>query len=258
MPNWSTTSFTVRGPQDEIEDFYNGVMAEVSPEKKMCILTTYVPCPEELNISSTYTYEEIPEQWAESVADGTWTKEDYDKRVADNSELQIKQQDNLKKYGSKDWYDWQHENWGVKWGDCDTYMDSPYDSGYNNTWMIHGGFQTAWGTATQGWQKVSERFPKCLFEFHSDEEAGFFAGTEATENGDLVFEDYYEPTEYPEEVDWDDEDSTTKFEDWKDELAMGIASRYKDFLKKAEWIQDEKPLVRRLAIATSTKPHFWK
>ena len=44
--------------------------------------------------------------------------------------------DNLKNYGSKDWYDWCVKNWGTKWNACGTEFDE------SNPTQIK--FDTAW------------------------------------------------------------------------------------------------------------------
>lgn len=264
MPNWCSTSFTVRGPEDEIRKFYDNVLrtedADGLPTHNIKILEAYVPCPQELrDTTATTALREIPESWQKQVDEGNWTQEDYDKRVAENNELLKKQEENLAKFGSKDWYDWQCENWGVKWGDCDTGFDGkPAPYGHNDLWMVAGYFQTPWGTATAGWRNVSKKFPNCIFIFDSDEEAGFFAGIEMIHDGDVVFEDYFEPCEYPEEVDWDDDDQVEAYEEWKDTNMTKICDSSLEYLRNRNWlpqpVMPDKPKVTK----TTGKNHFWK
>lgn len=226
MPNWCNTTMTVIGPKDDIMSFVNGVQKE---DGELMIIKTYMPCPKDLYITSTETYEEIPHKWNEFVKDGTWTQEEYDRRVSENNELLARQKENIAKYGVKDWYDWQYINWGTKWGDCHTeIVDPPREEGGH--WMVSYNFQTAWGTATKAWCEISRNFPRCLFRFDSDEEAGFFAGVEYIAQGNVVFENYYEPSGYPEEVDWDDDDQVEKFYKWKDDQADVVDKAENEFL----------------------------
>lgn len=257
MPNWTSTNFSVYGPQKEVEDFYNGIDAD-REQGQTSILHTYLPCPEELKITSTTAWESPPEKWAEYIADGSWTQEDYDNRVASNNTMFVQQQKNLAEYGCKDWYDWEHKHWGVKWGDCDTEINPPYESIYKDIWVIKGYFQTPWGTATNGWMTISKRFPNCIFDFTSDEEAGFFAGIEATKNGDVVFSEYYYPCEdYAPEVDWSNDDSIQHYEDWKEEKALFVTCQYESFLKTTD--MRIKPVPKKTTPVLSTGPaHFWK
>ena len=202
MPNWVATTLSVTGSKEEVQRFVDGV-------KDSKILQSYVTCAEEL-------YATV----AGFVGD-------------DKAEEHRKQQEsNIAKYGYKDWWDWQYDNWGTKWGDCDTHLEKPVEMS-NGSWEVQGHFSTPWGPADAGFLKVSSMFPTLLFTFDYDEEAGFFAGMHAFQDGAIVFESMYEPCEYEGEVDYDDYESIDKYEAWKDEQNDAIHVQYTNFLKGA-------------------------
>lgn len=202
MPNWVSTTLSVKGSPAEVQRFIDGI-------KDSKILESYVPCPEELHATV-----------AGSV--GTDKAEEHRKQ----------QESNTAKYGYKDWYDWSYDNWGTKWGDCDTDIGHPMQLA-NGSWEVVMRYQTAWGPADAGFLKVSALFPELLFTFDHDEEAGFFAGIEAYLNGASVFESMYEPCAYEGEVDYDDYESIDKYEAWKEAQSDAIFTQYCEFLKEA-------------------------
>jgi len=200
MPNWVSTTLTVRGSEEEIKRFKDGI-------KDSRILESYVPCPTELH-----------ETVAGYVGD-------------DKAEEHRKQQEsNIAKYGHKDWYDWAYHNWGTKWADCDTEISEPMAFS-DGSWEVQARYMTAWGPADAGFLKVSAMFPTLLFTFDYDEEAGFFAGTQAMHNGASVFESMYEPCSYEGEVDYDDYESIDKYEAWKEAKSDAIFAEYAEFRK---------------------------
>jgi hypothetical protein len=200
MPNWVSTTLTVRGSEEEIKRFKDGI-------KDSKILESYVPCPTELH-----------ETVAGYVGD-------------DKAEEHRKQQEsNIAKYGHKDWYDWAYDNWGTKWADCDTDISEPMAFS-DGSWEVQARYMTAWGPADAGFLKVSAMFPTLLFTFDYDEEAGFFAGTQAMHNGASVFESMYEPCSYEGELDYDDYESIDKYEAWKEEKSDAIFAEYAEFRK---------------------------
>jgi hypothetical protein len=261
MPNWCSTSLVVRGPEDEIKSFYEGcVTVNDEGETQYNILQGHLPCPKELSeTTSTSALKEIPENWKKMVTDGEWTQEQYDQRVAENNELLKKQEANKAKFGASDWYDWQVNNWGVKWGDCETdFHTKPQPTGHKDLWFTTASFQTPWGTASPAFRELSKKYPNCIFMADSDEEAGFFQGIEMHYEGALVFEDYFEPCNYPEEVDWDDDVSIDKYNEWKDENMDKIADSAFEYLQNRGWIP--MPIIPpkpKIAVKKG-KPHVWK
>lgn len=200
MPNWVSTTLTVKGSEEEVKRFADGI-------KDNRILESYFPCPQELR----------------DTVSGSVGEEKAD-------EHRKQMESNIAKYGHKDWYDWQYETWGVKWGDCDTDIINPIGMS-DDSWELQVKYQTPWGSADAGFLKVSAMFPTLLFIFDYDEEAGFFAGTQVMQDGASVFESMYEPCSYEGEVDYDNEESLCKYEDWKEEKIDAIYTEYAEFLK---------------------------
>lgn len=200
MPNWVSTRLTVKGSEEEVKRFIDGI-------KDSKILESYIPCPTELRDTVSGS---VGEEKAE--------------------EHRKQQESNTTKYGFKDWYDWQYDIWGTKWGDCDTDINNPL--GFSDgSWEVPIQYKTAWGPADAGFLKVSAMFPTLLFIFDYNEEAGFFAGTQVMQDGATVFESMYEPCSYEGEVDWDDEESMQKYEAWKEEKTDAIFAEYAEFRK---------------------------
>ncbi len=201
MPNWVSTTLTVKGSEEEVKRFVDGI-------KDSKILESYVPCPAELHAT---------------IAGFSG---DEDKMA----ELRKQQELNIAKYGHKDWYDWQYDQWGTKWGDSDTDISNPM--GFSDgSWEVQVHYVTAWGPADAGFLKVSTLFPTLFFIFDYDEEAGFFAGTQVMQDGATVFESMYEPCSYEGEVDYDNEESIYKYEAWKEEKTDAIFAEYAEFRK---------------------------
>ncbi len=94
-----------------------------------------------------------------------------------------------------DGWRWTVQNWGTKWGDCDTTFSNHGDS-------LEFFYQTAWSPAT--YTEISKMFPNLTFVIKYEEGGMCFLGCEVYQNGSLT---PYEGT-YPEmhEGDYDDED----------------------------------------------------
>tara|TARA_B100001996_G_scaffold367210_1_gene338632 strand:- start:612 stop:1190 length:579 start_codon:yes stop_codon:yes gene_type:complete len=94
-----------------------------------------------------------------------------------------------------DGWRWTVQNWGTKWGDCDTTFSNHGDS-------LEFFYQTAWSPAT--YTEISKMFPNLTFIIRYEEGGMCFLGCDVYQNGSIS---EYEGT-YPEmtEGDYDDED----------------------------------------------------
>jgi hypothetical protein len=182
MPNWNNTSLVVEGDPAEVQRFIEGI-------KDSKIIESYYPCPDELNILSGHMAEDNPE-YAQWVA---------------------KTEENIVKYGVPNWYEWQYQYWGTKWGDVRTEIDEPFTQENGKAQCLIQ-FETAWGPADGAWIHISKMFPALTFEFYYTEEAGFFEGYHIARNGEWVFEAQYEPCENPFDCDEQEEE----YEKWEE------------------------------------------
>ena len=172
------------------------------------ILVSYFPCPREL----------------ETTVSG-WSNDE-----AVQAEREKQYEANKAKYGHKDWYDWQYDKWGTKWGDCETTLvNPPYDDLFDFV-SADFFFQTAWGPATDGFIEVSRRFPEILFHFWYDEEAGFFRGGELILAGEHRGDAKFEPCNYHdwENCDWDNDHWTQAYESWMEQNSERVHEQLRE------------------------------
>lgn len=90
--------------------------------------------------------------------------------------------DNIKKYGYKDWFDWNIDNWGTKWDAHDPYVETTDDE-------IMLEFQTAWTTPKPVFLKLAEQYPDLMINIdYADEDMGFNCGTYSYADGNWEYQ----------------------------------------------------------------------
>jgi hypothetical protein len=118
---------------------------------------------------------------------------------------------------------WQYDNWGTKWGDCDT--DITYEN-YESVASDRPGeigsasltYRTAWGPMTGLVKEISRLHPDVTIDIEYEEPGMSFFGIEQFRGGDIVHERHHEYDfssgkiqledgwEVHFDTDWDDED----------------------------------------------------
>jgi hypothetical protein len=166
MPNWCYNYVTVKGDPKELHRLVEAMRITEKNSKgedyQTFGLNHLYPCPTELSETvSSFGHAQSPEH-----------------------EQQMK--DNLAKYGASDWYDWNIENYGTKWGACHMEMDE--DNLDEENGSLHFYFESAWSPANGLMEKVSGLFPELIFAMHNTEEANFFACWFVFHNGKTVAE----------------------------------------------------------------------
>ncbi|MDD6846880.1 MAG: hypothetical protein PUE07_05130 [bacterium] len=105
--------------------------------------------------------------------DLTLLRNKYKKDFPQVESLGKKCVDNVKKYGSMNWYEWSLENWGTKWNATSTEVD-----GSTMT------FDTAWDPAIPAVIEMSKKHPKMpLVLLYADEQTGARVGFLMMTNG---------------------------------------------------------------------------
>lgn len=176
MPNWCYQSLELRGDITERERFIKAIT--VSESEKVYTISDLDPCqPELLGTTATLAYPEPLESWAQGLANGDITQEWYDELVSRNASIYQKQQENIAKYGYKDWYERNVAEWGSKWGDHETEVLTHDDERTVVT------FCSAWSPLNELIVKVSSMFPSLFFGLRAIEEGLDYAGWLIFQNG---------------------------------------------------------------------------
>jgi len=163
MPNWCSNTLQLRHDNPDMLNLAVKACQEGN------LLNTFVPMPDALNITSGYVgADNSPEQLA----------------------LVARQEENIKTYGYKDWYDWRIANWGTKW-DLDTAVE---DYTVDGERVVTVYFDSAWTPPIEAYRQMEKAGFRICASYR--EEGMAFQGT---------YEDGIEYTEdIPEEPDEED------------------------------------------------------
>lgn len=162
MPNWCDNTLIVTGKRDRLKEF-KSLVAKKENDGDVMYFQGIIPCPEELE---------------KSFSGWSGQKDEQEK-------IEKKQEELLKKYGFKDWYDWRIHNWGTKWN------GQLYDCTLDDDQLILS-FSSAWSPPIEWLEKVAPKFPKLKFELTFMETGCFFAGKCVAE-GESFNNEYGEP-----------------------------------------------------------------
>jgi len=101
-------------------------------------------------------------------------------------------------------YDWEHKNWGVKWGACEVSIGEVYQDD-EGRWCVDYSFDTAWGPPEDFYYQVGKMYPTMNFYATYREEGMGFQGTVRMEGGECTESDQWETEQEDEEEDGDDD-----------------------------------------------------
>lgn len=208
MPNWCMNTTNVFGKKDKVRLFEAAITERAENEG---FISTLFPCPQELKDSTANFIDmenPIHENWKNLVADGTWTQEQYDERVAETLADFEKKKALIEKYGYKDWYGWCLDNWGTKWGDCELVVNN-FINKDSDTATLELHYETAWGPALEALTHISTLFPKLIFYTFYREEGMGFAGYHKVCNGNVIIDQsaelIFDADDYEYIIDGEDE-----------------------------------------------------
>lgn len=85
---------------------------------------------------------------------------------------------------AENWYDWNIEHWGTKWGICNAKLSR----GVPGSRSLFYSFETAWSPCTPVVQRMGELFPKLTFNYRYYEAGMGFAGQLVMKGGKIQTE----------------------------------------------------------------------
>ncbi|NIM99447.1 MAG: hypothetical protein GTO24_15665 [candidate division Zixibacteria bacterium] len=150
MPNWCFNDLYVSGDSEALDRFKDFAKDKDDPE----------------NVLHTDNFIPYPEHF---------------KKMDEEAERERKKGNHDVKDGfNNGGYDWCCENWGTKWGICDPRIENADD------WIIRYSFDTAWSPPKPLIVKMSEMFPKLIFELKYEEPNDGLYGLFIVEGGEIV------------------------------------------------------------------------
>lgn len=196
MPNHCTNNLTITGNKDEIKRFHTAIIQGEKQEwEQFRILDNLLPAPEDLRVTPKGYFPE-------------------------NEQEQIKQQHerNLFKYGYKDWYDWNCNNYGSKWSDYEGSFSSIGDE------YLMLSFNSAWSSLHIGIENVSKQFPTLNFLLSWHEGGMAFLGGASIRNGETLqlIEGDYPAVKHDDDYDAQYEQVIVVIEEIEKELALAF------------------------------------
>ena len=161
MPNHCDNHLTIMGDGKEVKRFREAITngKNIAQYSEFSILENLLPVPKELQ-----------ETVRGSFAIGS----------EDEAKQKRQQEENIKKFGFSDWYEWSCENYGSKWTDFDGQFGVITDN------EINASFTSAWSPVGEGIRNVSKQFPILDFILTYDEGGMAFCGGYAIRNGEFI------------------------------------------------------------------------
>jgi hypothetical protein len=170
MPNWCSNDLEIKGSPKEIKRFRTQAEAKTQPKEEGTVaglienfFAQFVPIPADI----------------------------YTGNVGQEEE---------KKYGKKNWYDWCPRNWGTKWDACECHVAIAKEN------QVVYCFDTAWSPPIEWLEKVAKLYPKLHFKLKYDEPGMVFSGTATGEAG-IVTDDFHDGVS-PMHAEMDEEEET--------------------------------------------------
>lgn len=215
MPNYVIHNVKIKGSVETISKVKKQIINTKDENGDVVPFSfqTIIPRPVSLDIPSSSEVE----TGIEYIKGSVYEKKKIEERYATYQDGENKLKEcirlaelalsNIKKYGHKDWYDWNIANWGTKWDACYPNVETTED-----TIMIE--FQTAWSTPEPIFLKLAEQYPDLMIDIdYADEDMGSNCGSYSYVDGDWSYHigDYEfaclmwgeDPEEYLEEEDED-------------------------------------------------------
>lgn len=174
MPNWIYNNLNITGPEDEVREFHASV--DVGEDDNGGFIRKFIPFPAELEGNVI-------------IANG----EPVGRAFTDEG------------------YWWCVNNWGTKWGDCETEVVSEPHELSDGTWSASYRYSTAWSPADAAIVTIAKKFPNLTFDVSWEEEGHQSCGVLAVKGERYVVERPQE-NEYPDHPDdWNNDEAWDDF-----------------------------------------------
>lgn len=164
MPNWCNNTLTIRGKKEDLLAFKKQLEDNKPKDGHVCLFQTFIPIPDEVKNTTSPNQDEKQAKYL------------------------------LEKYGATDWYNWQIEKWGIKWGCCDAYWENedPTHTSHDGLFDLILHYETAWGPGDDSLKDIFMANDDLSFFLQYEEPMMGFEGNLFVKNGEVEKQEYKE------------------------------------------------------------------
>jgi len=224
MPNWCSNKTEITGPQGQVERLFQNATVTDDNGVQEVSFAALIPMPSILEgtTSPTPTGEFDSTRYDELVADPKneyWTAEKVDEARAKHYEVLAKAEAAMAETGYSNWWDWRMDNWGIKWPDSGSVVESldlidPDQDGHIG---VAVSYETPWGPfADDFWNKISRMYPGVHITTLYEEPGMCFSGGSRHYDGRLIASEYRQWDDI--DFDLDEDEGWEKFSEYRDDL----------------------------------------
>jgi len=203
MPNWVENKITIEADATVLDEIQNKVRTTFTDEdgnqqERHLIATNLIPMPDEIRMldgtetnirrfkdldGNSVKIDQMRAVTFYSMNDEELLGEGYTMETLTGKELEELDE----KYGAHDWYNWNVNNYGTKWGDCETRMINRDKESLEYT------FDTAWAPAYPMIEKIAREYDvkKIIYRFFSMENGDKGSAT-FNEDGRIIKQEWEE------------------------------------------------------------------
>jgi hypothetical protein len=179
MPNWVYNTLTIQGPKNEIDSIKEKLNRPfVMIHDSWNMKTGKMEISESKYSSPVFAFHNIYNHRQAGITDLEYVQQPDHSGINTNDPDWFAKSIERAKV-SKDWYSWNHTNWGTKWdvavSDDDEYPDTElleYKSDGDDNWLVYK-YNTAWSPAVTILTKLSNLVPNSLLTLEFEEEQGW-------------------------------------------------------------------------------------
>lgn len=214
MPNWCSNKTTITGRTDEITRMMRDATVTDDHGGQEVRLAALMPMPEILHGTTSPTPEgefdsSKYDEWVNDPENEYWDAEKVDEvRIKHEKAVALAARAKAET-GYSNWWDWQLDNWGIKWGDGEDILEQ-VDEGVLLT------YETPWGPFSDEFFENLTNLYDVHIENLYDEPGMCFTGGSRHQGGRTIKSLY---KQYPDiDFDFDEDDGWAKFCEMRDNL----------------------------------------
>ena len=179
MPNWCSNSLFVEGPEKDVAAFKRAAAGSIQSYNDIRAKGKEWPVHDDIRLRAAVEETPEPGEYSDLSFHALMPVPDKVRRFGYDSTQSKGLADALGVDAPMGGYEWEHANWGVKWGACEVAMDDSIPDK-----LIYD-FDTAWAPPIEFFTRIAKKWTNLKFSLSYSEPGMAFEG-EISIQGDEI------------------------------------------------------------------------